>query len=325
MRIAVMAGGAVGGYFGGRLAAAGHEVAFIVRGAHRDAIGRAGLRIESTLGDLHLRHVHATDDPRQVGPVDVVLFAVKLWDTETAGDKTRPLVGPHTRVISLQNGVDSVERLLPILGDNATIGGTTHVVAKIAQPGVIRHTGAIANIRCGRVDGRPDSVLADCVEQIKNASIDIMLSDDMLLDIWKKFVLLSANSGMTASTRQPLGVIREDADMRAFFYKLMFETMAVGCAAGIQFPSDFSAELDRLVAAFPPTTKASMANDLDAGNRLELDWIAGKVAALGRKHNVPTPGHEAIYAILKPYRMGSSELVSVDVSATGGAHDKRII
>jgi 2-dehydropantoate 2-reductase len=305
MRVAVMAGGAVGGYFGGRLAAAGHEVAFIVRGSHRDAIGRNGLRIESPLGDLHLKHVDATDDPRQVGPVDVVLFAVKLWDTEMAGHKTRPLVESTTRVITLQNGVDSVERLLPILGDNATIGGTTHVIAKIAQPGVIRHTGAMANIRCGRLDGRPDSVLADYVEQIKTASIDITLSDNMLLDIWKKFVLLSANSGMTASTRQPLGVIREDEDMRAFFYKLMLETMAVGCAVGIRFPPDFPEELDRLVAAFPPTTKASMANDLDAGNRLELDWIAGKVVALGRKHNIPTPGHEAIYAILKPYRMGS--------------------
>jgi 2-dehydropantoate 2-reductase len=164
----------------------------------------------------------------------------------------------------------------------------------------------MANIRCGRLDGRPDSVLADYVEQIKKASIDIALTDHMLLDIWKKFVLLSANSGMTASTRQPLGVIREDEDMRAFFYKLMLETMAVGRAVGIQFPPDFSAELDRLIAAFAPTTKASMANDLDASNRLELDWIAGKVVALGRKHNIPTPGHEAIYAILKPYRMGGS-------------------
>jgi 2-dehydropantoate 2-reductase len=209
-------------------------------------------------------------------------------------------------VITLQNGVDSVERLLPILGDNATIGGTTHVVAKIVQPGVNRHTGAMANIRCGRLDGRPDSVLADYVKQIKNASIDIVLTDHMLLDIWKKFVLLSANAGMTASTRQPLGVIREDEDMRAFFYKLMQETMAAGCAVGIEFPPEFSAELDRLITAFAPTTKASMANDLDAGNRLELDWITGKVVALGRRYNIPTPGHEAVYAILKPYRMGRS-------------------
>src|SRR5215470_16690300 len=129
VRIAVMAAGAVGGYFGGRMAAAGHDVAFIARGAHGDAIRRNGLRIESALGDLHLKNLNVTDDPKQVGPVELVLFAVKLWDTETAGEQTRPLVGSNTRVITLQNGVDSVERLAPILGDDATIGGATYVVA----------------------------------------------------------------------------------------------------------------------------------------------------------------------------------------------------
>ncbi len=304
MRFAVMAAGAVGGYFGARMAAAGHDVAFIARGAHRDAIRRDGLKIESPLGDLHLKNVNVTDDPKQVGPVDVVLFAVKLWDTETAGEQTRPLVGSNTRVITLQNGVDSVERLAPILGEDATIGGATYVVATIARPGVIRHTGAMAKVRCGRLDRRPDAVLAGYVAQIKAASIDITLADHMLLDLWKKFVLLSGTSGITASTRQPLGVIRDDEDMRAFFYRLMHETIAVGRAAGVELPPDFPAELDRSVAAFPPTMKASMANDLDAGNRLELDWLAGKVVALGRKYGIATPGQEAVYAILKSHRMG---------------------
>src|SRR6266511_182184 len=304
MRIAVMAAGAVGGYYGGRLAAAGHDVTFIARGAYRDAIRRDGIKIESALGALHLKDVDVTDDPNQVGPVDVVLFAVKLWDTERAGEQTRPLVGSNTRVMTLQNGVDSVERLAPILGDDVTIGGATYVVATIAKPGVIRHTGAMAKVRCGRLDRLPDAVLAGYMEQIKAANIDIMLADHMLLDIWKKFVLLSGTSGITASTRQPLGVVRDDEDMRAFFYKLMHETIAVGRAAGVEFPPDFPAELDRSVAAFPPTMKASMANDLDAGNRLELDWLAGKVVALGRKYGIPTPAQEAVYAILKPYRMG---------------------
>jgi 2-dehydropantoate 2-reductase len=304
MRIAVMAAGAVGGYFGGRMAAAGHDVAFIARGAHRDAIRRDGLQIESTLGDLHLKDVNVTDEPKQVGPVDVVLFAVKLWDTETAGEQTRPLVGSNTRVITLQNGVDSVERLAPILGDDATIGGVTYVVTRIVRPGVIRHSGATAKVRCGRLERRSDAVLASYVEQIKATNIDIALTDHMLLDIWKKFVLLSGTSGITASTRQPLGVIRDDEDMRAFFYKLMHETIAVGRAAAVEFPPDFPIELDRSVAAFAPTMKASMANDLDSGNRLELDSLAGKVVALGRKYGIPTPGQEAVYAILKPYRMG---------------------
>ena len=304
MRVATMAAGAVGAYYGARLAAAGHDVAFIARGAHRDAIRRNGLAIESTLGDLHLKDVNVTDDPSKVGPVDLVLFAVKLWDTETAGEQARPLLGANTRVITLQNGVDSVERLAPILGDGATIGGATYVVTTIARPGVIRHTGAIARVRCGRLDRRPDAVLAGYVEQMKAANIDVALADNALLDVWKKFVLLSGTSGITASTRQPLGVIRDDPDMRGFFFQLMHETIAVGRAAGVDFPSDFPAELERTAAGFPPTMKASMANDLEAGNRLELDWLAGKVAALGRKHGIPTPGHAAVYAILKPYRMG---------------------
>jgi 2-dehydropantoate 2-reductase len=231
-----------------------------------------------------------TDDPTQVGPVDVVIFAVKLWDTETAGEQTCPLLGPKSRVITLQNGVDSVERLAPILGEEAVIAGTTYVVTTIAKPGVIHHTGTTARIRCGRLDRRPDAILAGYVEQMKVANVDITLTTNMLLDIWKKFVLLSGTSGMTASTRKSLGLIREDADMRALLFKLMHETTAVGRAAGVDLPEDFA--------------NASMANDLEAGRPLELDWLAGKVVALGRKYGVPTPAQEAVYAILKPYRAG---------------------
>ena len=304
MRMAMMAAGAVGGYFGARIANAGHDVTFIARGAHLNALRQDGLRLESQLGSLHLKSVNVTDDPGEVGPVDVMLFAVKLWDTETAGEAAHPLVGPDTRVITLQNGVDSVERLAPILGDNAMVGGSTHVVTKIAQPGLIRHTGNLAKIRCGRLDGRPDPLLARYVDEFKKANIDITLADNMRLDIWKKFVLLSANAGATAASRQPLGVIRADPDMRAFFYQLMHETIAVGRAEGVVFPPELPEELDRLVAAFAPETRASMANDLEAGNRLELDWITGKVVALGREYDIPTPGHAAVYAMLKPYRMG---------------------
>ncbi len=306
MRIAVMAAGAVGGYFGARLAAAGHDVAFIARGAHRDAIKRDGLKVESTLGDLHLKDVNVTDDPKTVGPVDVVLFAVKLWDTEAAGEQMRPLVGPDTRVITLQNGVDSVERLAPIIGDGAAIGGATYVVSNVPAPGVIRHTGAIAKIVCGRLDRRPDAVLARYVYEIMAAKIDITLSDDMWLDLWKKFAILSGTSGATASTRQALGAIRDDPDMHTLLRRLMIETVTVGRAAGVPFADDIAAEIDRAIAGFPPTMRASMANDLEAGNRLELDWLAGKVVALGRKYSLATPTQDAVYAILKPFRMGGS-------------------
>src|SRR5688500_17249276 len=167
MRIAVMAAGAVGGYFGARMAAAGHDVAFIARGAHRDAIRTKGLIVESSLGNLHLKDVNATDDPRAVGPVDVIFCAVKLWDTESAAELTRPMVGPNTRVITLQNGVDSVERIAPILGDDTVIGGLTYIVTTIAAPGMIRHSGPGARIVCGRLDGRDDDTLNHYASEFK--------------------------------------------------------------------------------------------------------------------------------------------------------------
>jgi len=305
-RIAVMAAGAVGGYFGARLAAAGHDVFFIARGAHRDAIAWNGLKIESELGDLHLKDVNVTDDPSTVGPVDIVLFAVKLWDTEKAGEQARPLIGEHTRLITLQNGVDSVERLAPVLGEDVVIGGSTYVVSNIPRPGVIHHNGTMARILCGRLDRRADARLADYVREIKAAGVDIALSEDMNLDLWKKFVLLSGTSSITASTRQPLGVIRKDPDMRAFFFTLMNEAMAVGRARGVTFPPEFPDELAQTVERFPETMRASMANDLAQGKRLELDWLAGKLVTLGREVGVPTPANVAVYAILKPYRMGDA-------------------
>ena len=157
MRIAAMAAGAVGGYFGARMAAAGHDVFFIARGAHREAIKKNGLKIESVHGDLHLPKPNVTDDPAKVGPVDIVLFAVKLWDTEKAAELARPLVGPDTRLITLQNGVDSVERIAPILGAEQTIGGVAYIATTIAAPGVIKQTSQFAKMRFGQVACRQES------------------------------------------------------------------------------------------------------------------------------------------------------------------------
>jgi 2-dehydropantoate 2-reductase len=304
MRIAVMAAGAVGGYFGARLAAAGHDVVFFARGAHLDAIRRNGLKIESPLGDLHLKNVQATDDAAGIAPVDVALFAVKLWDTERAGEQLRPLVGPRTRVITVQNGIDSVERLAPILGDAAVVGGATYVVTVIAEPGLIRHSSPFARIVCGRLDGRPDGVLDRYVEDIRAAGIEIAVSEKIQTELWKKFVILSGSSAVTSSTRLPLGPIRSDPDTRALYFKLIGEAIEVGKAAGIAFPPNLHEEMERALESFPPTMKASMAHDLDRGNRLELDWLSGKVVALGRALGVPTPANEVIYAVLKLHRFG---------------------
>jgi 2-dehydropantoate 2-reductase len=305
MRIAAMAAGAVGGYFGARLAAAGHDVVFIARGAHCDAMRRDGLRIESVNGDVYLPKPNVTDDPASVGAVDIVLFAVKLWDTEKAAEAARPLLGPDTRVITLQNGVDSYERIAPIVGRERAIPGVTYVVTVIDRPGVIKQTSTFQSIVCGTIDGRPDTPLAAFVEAAKAAKIPITLSDDIQRDRWHKFILLAGTSGATALTRTSMGPILADPDMRALFRNLMAETLAVGIAKGVAldpgYVDDRMAFADKTV---PASMKASMANDLDRGNRLELDWLAGRVSQLGKELKVPTPVNDTVYAALKRYRMG---------------------
>jgi 2-dehydropantoate 2-reductase len=307
MRIAAMAAGAVGGYFGGRLAAAGHDVALIARRAHLDAIRKDGLKIESVHGDLHLKNVTATDDPKAVGPVDVVLFAVKLWDTEKAAELARPLVGPNTRVITLQNGVDSYERVSPILGKEQTIAGTAYIATVLRAPGVVSHTSKFAMMRCGRIDGAPDAKLAAFVDAAKAANIDIQPQADMNRERWQKFIFLSAMAGANCATRLPLGRLLGDPDTRALYRKLMEECLKVGQKSGAKVPDDWVD--DRMVFSdnAPPGMKASMLHDLEAGNRLELDWLTGKVVSLGRELGVPTPASETVYAAVKLHRMGTQE------------------
>jgi 2-dehydropantoate 2-reductase len=301
-----MAAGAVGGYFGARMAAAGHDVFFIARGANLEAIKKNGLSIESVHGDLHLEKPNVTDDPAKVGPVDVVLFAVKLWDTEKAAEQMKPLLAPNTRVITLQNGVDSYERLAPIIGAERAIPGITYVVSVIDRPGVIKQTSKFQTIICGTIDGKPDAPLKAFVDAAKAAAINVTLSDNIARDRWQKFIFLSATSGATAITRMPMGPILADPDTRALFRSIMQETLAVGRAKGVDVDPGYADERMTFADANSPATmKASMANDLDRGNRLELDWLAGQVSRLGKELKVPTPVNDAIYAALKLHRMGT--------------------
>jgi len=304
MRIAVMAAGAVGGYFGARLAAAGHDVSFIARGEHLRAIRAHGLRVESALGDLHIQNAKATSAPSDVGAVDIVLFAVKLWDTEVAATAARPLVDASTRVITFQNGVDSVERMQPILGEGQVVGGTTHMASVVSAPGVIAHTSQFAQMKCGHVDKRSDPALAAFVELARAAGIDASLSDDINLDRWKKFTFLVGLSGATGALRLPLGPILADPDTRAFFLGLMQEVVMVGRASGVALPPDFAQDRLAFADTTPPGFKASLLHDLERGSRIELDWLAGKVVELGRKLAIPTPANGAVYAALKLHRQG---------------------
>lgn len=305
MRIAVMAAGAVGGYFGARMAVAGHDVFFVARGANLQVIKTNGLKVGSVQGDLHLPNPNVTDDPAKIGPVDIVLFAVKLWDTEKAAKQTVPLIGPGTRVITLQNGVDSPERLAPILGADNVVPGSAYIAAVMSAPGVVSHTSAFARMVCGRIDGKPDAQLQAFADAAQAAGIDIALSDAIDRERWQKFVFLVGLSGATATTRKPLGPILQDPDTREFFHKLMREVVAVGHARGVPVPADFAEDRMKFGDASPPNFKASMLHDLERGNRLELDWLAGKVVELGRALGVPTPANEAVYAMLKLDRMGN--------------------
>jgi 2-dehydropantoate 2-reductase len=308
MRIAVMAAGALGGYFGARMDAAGHDVFFIARSANLQAIKANGLTVESVHGDLYLPKPNVTDDPASVGPVDTVLFTVKLWDTEQAAKQALPLVGPDTRVITLQNGVDSAERIAPILGADNVVAGSAHIATVISAPGVVTHTSKFARMVCGRTDGRPDERLTAFADAAQAAGIDIALSDTIERDRWKKFVFLVGLSGATGATRKPLGPILQDPDTRAFFHSLMREVVAVAEAKGISLPADFAEDRMKFADSSPPTFKASLLHDLERGNRLELDWLAGKVVELGRLLGVPTPANEAVYAVLKLHRMGKASV-----------------
>jgi len=305
MRIAVVGAGGVGGAFGAALAKAGAEVTFIARGAHLAAMKSQGLRIEGGRGETHLVPTRATDDPKSVGPVDYVLFCVKLWDVESAGEHIRPLVGPDTAVIPLQNGIDAPERLLPILGEKAIMGGVAQISASIVAPGVIRQVGTFMRMLFGELDGstsrRGEALLAMC----QKAGFDSVLSDRIVTELWIKFILLATNASVMAVARQPIGKLRDDPDMKPQFVAAYEEVIAVGRARGVKLPANALDMMLAFNAGAPPTMKPSMALDLERGNRIELPWLGGKVVELGRQLGVPTPTHAFMYAALKPYVLGA--------------------
>jgi 2-dehydropantoate 2-reductase len=306
MRIAVVGAGGVGAGFGAALAKAGGDVTFIARGAHLAAMKSNGLKIESPRGDVHLQPTQATDDPATVDPVDIVLFCVKLWDVESAGQHIKPLVGANTAVIPLQNGIDAPERLVPILGKQAVMGGVAQISASIVAPGVIRQVGTFMRMLFGELDGsrspRGEAFLALC----QKAGFDAVLSDQIVSELWLKFILLATNASVMALTRQPIGKLRDDPDMRPQFVAAYNEVIAVGKARGVTLPADTLDKMLAFNAGAPPAMKPSMALDLERGNRIELPWLGGKVVELGRTLGVPTPTHALMYAALKPYVMGTS-------------------
>jgi len=305
MRIAVMGTGGVGGYFGGRLAAGGADVSFIARGAHLAAIRANGLRVRSDLGDVHVAKARATDSPAEIGPVDVVLFAPKLYDCESAAEAAKPLVGPATAVISVLNGVDAADRLSPILGSDRICGGVVYISAAIAEPGVIAHYGRNAQMAFGELDGRPSERLRGFLAACEKAGIDAKLRDNIQWWIWSKFAMLAPMSAATATMRQAIGPIRSDPDGRRLLNDAIAEVVAVAKARGVDLGDDAVERTMKNVDALPATMKASMLFDLERGNRLEVEWLSGAVWRLGREDGLETPTHRVAYAALKPFAAGA--------------------
>ncbi len=305
MRIAVMGAGGVGGYFGARLARAGHDVAFIARGRHLAAMRERGLTVRSASGDIRLDMPTVSDDPTSLGWFDVVLFAVKLWDTESAADAIRPLLAGGGVVIPFQNGVESIERIGAVVGAPQVMGGVAHIAATIAEPGVIAHTGQMARLRFGAVLRGQEAAARSFLDACAGAGIDAELVADIRRVLWEKFVFLAAMSGVTGATRQPIGAIRSDPDLRAVLEAAMREACAVGRARGIALADAFVAQQMVFADGLPAEMKSSMLNDLVAGNRLEAPWLSGEVARMAKEAGLAAPVNATLYAAVKPFCGGA--------------------
>src|SRR4030095_10453539 len=289
MKIAIIGAGGVGAFFGARLHQAGADVHFVARGAHFAAMRSEGLRVDSPLGGIHLPRVNVTDNPADVGVADIVWLSVKLWDMDAAVRSIRPLVGPHTGVISFQNGVQKDEILREAFGDRAVMGGVAYIATNIDRPGVIKHTGTMQRLIFGEYDGRRSARAESLLEASVRGGMNAELSDEHPKAIGEKFVFLVGLSGSTTTMRETIGPIRSNPQSRRFLSELMRETVAVGRALGVALPADFAEQRLAFVDSLPDQMTSSMHHDLNAGKRLEVSWLSGGVARLGEPRGVPTP------------------------------------
>jgi 2-dehydropantoate 2-reductase len=303
MRIAVMGAGGVGGYFGGRLQQAGHDVTFIARGKHLEAMREKGLTLKSPLGDATLK-VKAVGSAADAGQADIVLFAVKLWDTEAGAQQLRPVVATAGHVIPFQNGVESVERIGAILGRDRVMGGAAYIAARIGEPGTIVQTGSMARLRFGPTLPAQRKAAQAFHAACRDAKIEAELTDEIERVLWEKFVLLVALSATTAVTRKTIGVVRSDPDLRWLLETVMRETWTLGRQRGVALTEDFVTRTLAQVDGLPAEMRASMAADLEAGGRLEAPWLSGAVARMAREAGIEAPANRAVFAALKPYLNG---------------------
>jgi len=300
LKIAIMGSGGIGGYYGARLQNGGADVTFIARGAQLKAMQENGIALE---GDrpLHLPTVKATDDPASIGPVDMVIFSVKLRDTEMAAKAIKPVIGPETGLISLQNGVQKDDMLAPIVGREHLLGGAAYIGVSIARPGVIRKAGTMERLAFGEFDNTISRRAQAFLDLCKASDIKADIPADISLELWQKFVVIVTMSSITSAMRSTIGPIRANPQARGFALDLMREVVAVGRARGVALEPDFAEKRIAHVDGMSPDMRASMSLDLELGRPLELPWLAGAVVDMGAKAGVPTPCCRAVRDILAIY------------------------
>jgi 2-dehydropantoate 2-reductase len=308
MRFAILGSGAVGGYYGAKLARAGHDVTFIARGEHLAAIRERGLEIRSPMvGDFTI-HARAEEDPSKVGPVDLVIVAVKAYDNATALPLVAPMVGPGSSVLTLQNGVDSVTELATIVGEEAVIGGTTYIATALTSPGVIEQTGTHRRVVFGEVFGQLPRLTARVRalhEALSGADIQSEAVEDGRVPIWEKFIFLVALAGFTGASRLPIGPLWADPQIRAQFLEACREVERVARAEGVEIAREVLDRIGTYVSGIPGSMRSSLLIDLSLGKRIEVEALHGSVVRRAIRAGVPAPIISTLYAVLKPFAAGA--------------------
>jgi 2-dehydropantoate 2-reductase len=300
MRFAIFGSGGLGGYYGARLAQAGHEVSFVARGAQLEAMRRDGLRVLSALGDVHVARPRVSDDPRELGEADCVIVAVKSWQVPEAAKAMAPLIGPATTVLPFLNGVEAPGQLAAALGAERVLGGLSKVFSLIEAPGVIRHASPGATVEIGELDGSRSERASELCRAFAAAGCDAVLSGDIRGALWKKLVTVSSWAGLGALARSPMGELRKHPETRELIDVAMDEGIAVGGALGHAMSADFKGELWRYYDGLPEGATASMQRDIMAGRPSELDAWNGAVVRFGAEAGIDTPVHRFTYHALLP-------------------------
>lgn len=300
MRIAIFGTGGVGGYFGGRLAHAGEDVTFIARGEHLRAIRDNGLRVDSQLGDFVVLPAKATDDVNEIGEVDLVIVGVKAWQVPEAARAIKPLVGPGTSVLPLQNGVEAVSQLVHELGADRVIGGLCRIVSFVVGPGHIRHAGFTPSIIIGELDNQRSERIVSIERVFQHAGVQITIAPDIQVALWTKFLFIASFSGVGAVANAPAGVLRTDPEWREQMLAAMNEIYLLAHARGIKLPADSIDNAMAAINALPEEATSSMQRDIAAGKPSELESQNGAVVRMASESGIDVPTHALIYETLKP-------------------------